>query len=192
MCYILWRSQPLRWSCICNREDIENNLVSCTWKTRKTRTKVTERIFQCKLIPRKIFWGISIIEKSMLFQVYKKNCQKWADSINKYIQNSNSINKKFKSASTRTTTKTIKCLSPIKRNKRKHFSSPAKQCLTKKGLQSFSPVSPTSSVSLLRLGSPTSTNKALFGSECGLCKIVELRTKGKYLVTTTDAAAGVN
>ena len=128
----------------------------------------------------------------MLFQVYKKNCQKRADSINKYIQNSNSINKKFKSASTRTTTKTIKCLSPIKRNKRKYFSSPAKQCLTKKGLQSFSPVSPTSSVSLLRLGSPTSTNKALFGSECGLCKIVELRTKGKYLVTTTDAAAGVN
>ena len=36
---------------------------------------------------------------------------------------------------------------------------------------------------------------ALFGPECGLCKIVELRTKGKYSVTvtitTTDAAAKV-
>ena len=40
----------------------------------------------------------------------------------------------------------------------------------------------------------TPTNKALFGPECGLCKVVELRTKGKYLVTvttTTDAAAKV-
>ena len=36
---------------------------------------------------------------------------------------------------------------------------------------------------------------ALFGPESGLCKIVELRTKGKYTVpknfTTTDAAAKV-
>ena len=38
---------------------------------------------------------------------------------------------------------------------------------------------------------PNTYYKALFGRECGLCKIVELRTKGKYSVTTTDAAAKV-
>ena len=26
MYYILWRSQPLQWPCICNQEDIESNL----------------------------------------------------------------------------------------------------------------------------------------------------------------------
>ena len=65
----------------------------------------------------------------------------------------------------------------------------------KRILRSFSPVSPTSSVSLSPLGSPAPTNKTLLGSECMLFKIVGLRTKGKYSVpvtiTTTDAAAKV-
>ena len=51
---------------------------------------------------------------------------------------------------------------------------------------------PTSSVLSLPLSSPAPTNKALFGPEFGLCKIVELRLKGRYSVpvtiTTTDAA----
>ena len=85
--------------------------------------------------------------------------QKKSDSIKNSIQNSNSVNEKFKSASTRTTTKEVtNGLSPVKRAKRKRFSSSLEKKVMKKRLQSFLPVLQTSSVSLFLLGSLAPTN----------------------------------
>ena len=85
--------------------------------------------------------------------------QKKSDSIENSFQNSNSVNEKIKSASTRTTTKEVtNGLSPVKRAKRKRFSSSLEKNVMEKRLQSFLPVLQTSSVSLSLLGSLAPTN----------------------------------
>ena len=136
--------------------------------------------------------------KSTLFQATESIRQKRADSIDKSIPNSNFINKEFKSASTRTTTKKVtKGLSQVKEAKRKRFSSSAKKCVMEKRLRSFLPLSPTSSFHYHHLFHifPQHMLIARLGLECGLWKLVELRTKRKYsvivTVTTTDAATKI-
>ena len=75
--------------------------------------------------------------------------QKQADSADKSTQNSNSVDKKFKSASTRANKKRVnKWFVPMKRAKRKHFPSSVVENVMKKILRSVLPVLPTSSVSL--------------------------------------------
>ena len=85
--------------------------------------------------------------------------QKKSDSIENSFQNSNSVNEKIKSASTRTTTKEVtNGLSPVKRAKRKRFSSSLEKHVQKKSLPSFLPVLPTSSILFSLLDSLAPTN----------------------------------
>ena len=138
------------------------------------------RIFQFKLVPKENIWGIGIIEIHAipsLQNVFAKS--KLILSINSF-QNFNSVNKKSKSASTKATTKYVtNGLSPVKGAKRKHFSSSTEKCVMKKMLHFFCQFCHNHLLNYCHLA-PRYLLIALFRPECWLCKITELRTKGKY------------
>ena len=112
------------------------------------------RIFQFKLVPKENIWGIGIIEIHAipsLQNVFAKS--KLILSINSF-QNFNSV-------------------------KRKHFSSSTEKCVMKKILHFFCQFCHNHLLNYCHLA-PWYLLIALFRPECWLCKITELRTKGKY------------
>ena len=103
---------------------------------KEEHKKRNERhIFQCKLVPKENSLRYSYHINPCYSKLTESNLQKRADSIDKSIQNSNSIDKKSKSASTRTTRKKLTTgSSPVKRAKRKRSSSLTEQCATRNRL----------------------------------------------------------
>ena len=120
---------------------------------------MTDTFFNVNWYQKKIFRGKGIMEIHAILSlqnVFAKS--KLIKSINPF-QNFNSANKKFKSASARTSTKEVtNGLSPVKRAKRKRFSSSGEKCVMEKILRSFLPVLPQSSVLLSLLRSPAPTD----------------------------------
>ena len=110
---------------------------SCQQK-KNVKNEMTETFFNVNWYQKKIFRGKGIMEIHAILSlqnVFAKS--KLIQSINPF-QNFNSVNKKFKSASTRTSTKEVtNGLSPVKRAKRKRFSSSGEKCVMEKILRSF-------------------------------------------------------
>ena len=101
------------------------------------KNKLTDTSFNLNLYQKKIFC-IGIIEIyaiPSLQNVFAKS--ELIRSINTF-KNFNSVNKKINSASTRTTTKKVtNGLSPVKRAKRKRFSSSAGKMCNEKNITIF-------------------------------------------------------
>ena len=120
---------------------------------------MTDTFFNLNWCQKKIFWGICIIEihaVPSLQNVFDKR-----NLIPSRIPSRALILsiKKIKSVSTRTTSKEVtNGLSPVKRAKRKRFSSSLEKNVQKKSLPSFLPVLPTSSILFSLLDSLAPTN----------------------------------
>ena len=92
---------------------------------KEEHAKWTDRhIFQFKLVPKENILRYRYHRNPRCYKFTERIRQKKSHSIENSIQSSNSVNKKIKSASSRTTTKEVKNgLYPVNRAKRKRFSS---------------------------------------------------------------------